>query len=363
MLVFFLSVYLKDHLHFDLETVGQLMACYGAGAITGTMVGGKLTDVLGYRPVMIASLLLGGAAFFWVEQLTNGFWLSIGLFALSFLSDAFRPANMAAVSGFTTKDNYLKSVTLTRLAVNLGFSIGPAIGGLLAQKSYSWIYWADGATCILAALIVLFFLRPVSLPDHAQAERETSSGKGMSPYRDGVFLRFLPLVCLYAICFFQFFSTMPMYYKDAEHFSEAQIGTLMALNGLLVVVVEMGMIAHLQKKGATHRFIQLGAFLLVISYALVTVVHGYAWYVVLIVLISFSEMFAMPFMNTIMNNRAAAGMLGQYAALYAVAWAVAQILTPLLVTQTVHHFGYNALWIEMALMAAMVAYVFRKPFE
>jgi predicted MFS family arabinose efflux permease len=161
------------------------------------------------------------------------------------------------------------------------------------------------------------------------------------------------MASLYAIAFFQFFSTMPLYYKDVAHLSEIQIGWLMALNGLLVAVFEMLIIYKYEKRWSLYNFIALGAFLLIPSYLSLLFFGGYAWLFVLTVVISFSEMFAMPFMNTFMNNRAQQGKRGQYASLYIMAWSSSQILTPIIATQIIGAGGYDMLWVVLASFAAL----------
>lgn len=81
------------------------------------------------------------------------------LFILSSFSEAFRPANMTAVAFHSKPENYTRSVSLNRLAINLGFSVGPAIGGILATISYHYIFIVNGITCISAAFIIYFSLK------------------------------------------------------------------------------------------------------------------------------------------------------------------------------------------------------------
>jgi predicted MFS family arabinose efflux permease len=287
--------------------------------------------------------------------------LCVAMFVLSAMGEAFRPANMAAMSFYSTPETYTRAITLNRLAINLGFSIGPALGGFLASISYQWIFWADGISSLGAVVILLLFVKKKNTESaHPKAQGDGSALS--SPYKDKWFLIFLPMASLYAIAFFQFFSTMPLYYKDVAHLSEIQIGWLMALNGLLVAVFEMLIIYKFEKRWSLYNFIALGAFLLIPTYISLLFFGGYAWLFVLTVVISFSEMFAMPFMNTFMNNRAQQGKRGQYASLYIMAWSSSQILTPIIATQIIGAGGYDMLWIVLAGFAAvcMVAVLWLK---
>lgn len=361
MVVFFLSVYLKDDLMFTLDQVGVIMALFGLGTIAGVFVGGKLVDRIGYYPVMITSLFLGTIMFALVGFIRSYEVLMVAMFLLSFCSEAFRPANMAAISFYADPEIYTRAVSLNRLAVNLGFSIGPAVGGFLSEKSFQNIFWADSISSFFAMIILLLFVKK-SAREIGVKKEEGSADAMRSPYQDKAFLFFLPLTMLYAVSFFQFFSTMPIYYTEIEHFSKSEIGWLMALNGLLVALFEMVIIYKYQNTWSVYRFIAVGAAMVVVSYVSLLFGGGLGWMIVLTIVISFSEMLAMPFMNTFMNNRAAGGSRGQYSSLYIMAWSSSQILTPILATQIISGWGFNTLWVVMAGFAAvcMVAVLWLK---
>lgn len=137
----FLSLYLTQNLGFTLENVGSIMTSFGLGSLLGAWGGGKLTDLFGNYKVMFVSLILTGLLFVGVQFL-SGFWpVCLGIFLLMVVADAFRPASYVAMNAYSKSENKTRSVTLIRLAINLGFSAGPALGGLLiastGYKAYS----------------------------------------------------------------------------------------------------------------------------------------------------------------------------------------------------------------------------------
>lgn len=345
MVVFFLAIYLKKGLFFDFTQVGWAMAIYGLGSITGIKTGGYLTDRIGYRSVMIMSLLIGSFCFVAVSFITSFILLLPGLFLMAFTSEAYRPANMAAVSLYSTPDNYLKAITLNRLAINLGFSIGPALGGLLATLNYQYIFWADAGSSLLAAGMAYLFLKPRASAHH-EPSTETSVAP-TSPYQDHLFLLFLPMVSLYSISFLQLFTTMTIYYEEVQQLSKIQIGQLLALNGGIVAVFEMFLISKIGKRGRPMQFIASGTILLMLCYISLYAASGFTWMIFITIVASFSEMFAMPFMNTFMNDRSTTTTKGQYSSLYIIAWSLAHIVTPLLTSYVATHFGYHMLWTVM----------------
>ena len=353
MVIFFLSVYLTQELNFTLQQTGVMLACFGAGSFTGAFLGGRITDKLGYHPVMFWSLFTGGILFMLIPLIKTYLLLCIFFFILSSFSEAFRPANMTAVAFHSKPENYARSVSLNRLAINLGFSVGPAIGGILATISYHYIFIVNGITCISAAFIIYF-----SLKNKRKSPPQKTLAVLKSPYRDRTYLLFLVAAYFYALCFFQFFLTMPLYYK-AMQLSETQIGYLMALNGVMVAAIEMIMVYNMEGKTSVYNFIALGALLLLIAYLSIPFLAGFAAFALLVVIISLSEMFAMPFMNTFMNNRSDDSNRGQYAALFSMSWSLSQTTLPVIATQTIADFGYQTLWFIMAFLSLITIVIIK----
>ncbi|MFT4033128.1 MAG: MFS transporter [Siphonobacter sp.] len=350
MVIPFLGVYLTESLRFSIDEAGIIMALFGVGSIGGTLIGGKLTDRIGAYDVMWISLLLGGLMFLLLGQL-RGFWLlCLGTLTLGMVAEAFRPAVTAAVAMYSNDQNRTRSYSLNRLALNLGWSIGPAIGGWLAAKNYSFLFWADGITCLGATLMLRFALPRQNVGTVSGIQKTKPSE---SAFRDRIFLVFMVFVTLYAIGFFQLFSTVPLFYKTVYHLRENQIGNLMALNGLIIVAVEMILVHSIENRFKPLRLMAAGSLLVAIAYSLFNVAFGISWLIVSMVVATFSEMLAMPFMNTFAIGRSKAHNLGQYTSLYTAAWSIAQISAPLLGTQFITRFSFSAAWWLMASFASV----------
>ena len=153
MVIPFLSLYLTDHLELSLPKVGWIMTSFGAGSFCGSWLGGKLTDKVGYYKVMFWSLLLTGFMFIGLQFITTFWGFMIGVFITMTVADTFRPALFVSLNAYSKPENQTRSLTLLRLAINLGVSFGPAMGGLIiATLSYNGLFWIDGVTCILAII-------------------------------------------------------------------------------------------------------------------------------------------------------------------------------------------------------------------
>jgi MFS family permease len=116
------------------------MAMFGVGAILGGFIGGKLSDKIGFYPVQFWSLFLNGIMFIVLGQLHELWQIAVCIFILSTVGESFRPANASAIAFYSNENNRTRSYSLSRLAINLGFSIGPAVGGFLSSISYQWLF-------------------------------------------------------------------------------------------------------------------------------------------------------------------------------------------------------------------------------
>lgn len=355
MVLVFMSVYLTKYKHFSIPQAGIVMAMFGIGSLVGAFIGGKLVDKIGFYPILIWSLLLCGLMLIVLGQMQSFPLVAFFTFLVTATGDAFRPANTASIASYTSKENYPRSIALNRLAMNLGFTVGPMLGGILASFNYKLLFWADGLTCIAAGLFIYFVLPRPEKVEHTKEEaivhKAKLDSKQFSPYKDKAYLWFLIFTCLYATAFFQLFSSLPLYYKDVYHLSEKNIGWLLALNGLGVAVVEMVLIYYIQNRWTQFKFISLGVALLIIAYLMLSPIHSVYILIISMLFMTASEMLAMPFMSTYAMNKSPRISMGQYMALYSMSWSLAQILAPVLSTRVIEHFGFQTLWFVLGGLA------------
>ncbi len=345
MVIPFLSLYLTKYLNFSLEQVGWIMTFYGLGSLLGTYIGGKLVDKIGYYKLMYVSLFLTSFLFFGLQFLETYIQFVFGIFILIFVADMFRPAIWVAMDAYSKEENKTRSVTLIRLAFNLGFSVGPALGGLIiATLSYKALFWIDAITTLIASVIVYKYL--YEIPVSKSKEETIISKKHTSAYKDKPYLLFWVATLLGGFAFVQFIYTLPLYYDEVIGLSENQIGYLIALNGFLIFLTEMPLISFLIKKKALHiNMMILGSVLMASSFLVLNINHFIVFIILGMVLITVGEMFSFPFSNTYVMERAKRGNKGEYMALYTISFSVANILDPNIGMHLVAKYGYSTLWI------------------
>ncbi|MFN8283121.1 MAG: MFS transporter [Chitinophagales bacterium] len=355
----FLMIYLTSQIGCTLSQAGIAISLFGIGAIFGSLLGGKLTDVIGFYKVQITTLILGGCVFIILGQLKTYESICVCTFILGFVNEAFRPANSAAMASYCDDTNRMRSFSLMRLAFNLGWAVGGGLGGLLASYSYHYLFWVDGITNMVAALLIYFLLPPKIIENTKDKINEVV--EKISAYKDSGFLIFALVSLLYIISFFQMMSNMTAFFKNEIHFSEKTIGFLMMWNGILIVLTEMSLVYYLERKWTKRSAVLLGVLFHVIAYLILIIFHVNFWIAFLsITFITLSEMFAFPVMVSYWMTRSNASNRGQYAGVWTMTWSIAQSVGTLSGAAIAQHFGFTVLWWFVVLFCTITIFFYSK---
>jgi len=356
MVLPFLSKYLKEDLHFSYNQVGWIMVAFGFGSMLGSWLGGKLSDKIGFYKIMVFSLFTSGVALFFVQYITTFWSLCIAMFLLMTIADMFRPAMFVSLGAYAKPENRTRALTLVRLAVNLGFAAGPALGGLIIMgMGYSGLFWVDGSSCIISILIFAFLVKEKKKTVHE--DKLESAGEVKSVFHDKIFWVFLFVSFVTAMIFFQLFTTLPLYHNEKFGLSEFQTGLLMTLNGLLIFALEMPTVGFLEKKGfAKIRIIIVGSFIMALSFFLLLINFWAGILVVSMVCISIGEVLTFPFSNAFALSRAPRGQEGRYMALYTMSFSLAHIISSKLGFEIITRLGYQINWLFMACIGVIATF-------
>lgn len=359
MVLPFLTIYLSSVKHYSLSLTGLIMTAYGIGSFFGNWAGGILSDRIGAFRLQFLSLLSSGLALYVLLWLDSPISIAIGLFCCSFLADSFRPANMASVAALSSEQSRVKAVGVTRLAFNLGFSAGPALGGIIAVSlGYNWLFIIDGTSCIIAGLIFLFFFKKQILGERQQlkADKDEIEKPHMRHlFRDKPFLVFMLLMFIYGLIFMQFFSSVPVYFKNKMLYSEDFIGILMALNGFLIVLIELP-ILHLLENRKKMPLMALGTLMVGLAFLLLLPAKFLLLPILATIIFTVGEVFSFPFATTVVLNRSSEKMRARYMAFYGMTFSLCHIAAPAFGMFVADNFSFTALWIVLGILVLITSW-------
>ena len=349
----FLVLYLTKYMHVAASVAGLAISVYGIGGMITAPFAGRLCDRIGPFAVMRASLTLTGAILL-VIPLAHTLPVIFGFtFCWAVVADATRPATMSALTGTTSPEQRKAAIAVNRLAVNLGMSIGPAVGGLLAIVSFPLVFVVDGATSLAAALVLTLLLRSRDRGGRPIARDERRAPTAVSPperrghsgavWRDRRALSVYVATLLIGMVFTQNQSAMPLYIVRDLHYRESFYGILFAVNTLLIVALEVPL--NLAMTHWSHRrALALGMLLTAIGFGAIGLAHGVTALVATVVIWTFGEMITFPVSTAYVADIAPEGRNGEYMGAFSSTFSLSMVLGPWAGAAALDRFGPSVMW-------------------
>ena len=361
MVVPFMVLYVTRHLGVRPAFAGIALTVYGLGGLVSGPVAGRLCDRLGAFAVLRGALVLSGLILLAFPLASRfGTFLAI-TFVWSLVAESVRPATMTALTSVVRPEQRKVAVAVNRLGINLGMSVGPAVGGFLATVSFPLLFVVDGASALAAGLVLTALLawRPLArlaagrLGDDAPA---LENRPGTSVLRDPRAVVFLTGVFFMGVVFYQHEGAMPLFLVRDLHYRESFYGLLFVVNTVLIVVAEVPL--NLAMAGWSHRrTMVLGAVLYALGFGSMAVLHSVPGLLLSAVVWTFGEMTAIPASSAYAADIAPPGRTGQYAGAYASMFSLAILVGPWAGTIALEQCGGTALWLGILVIGLLSAAV------
>lgn len=355
MVLPFLVLYLTRELGFSLARAGSMLAVYGASAIVLGPIGGRLSDRIGALPIMRVALI-GSGLVLSLFPLARSFAAVAAMTVLwAGCGEMFRPASLAAITHVVAPDQRRQAFALNRLAINLGMSIGPALGGFLATVSFRAMFAVDAVTTLLAGtLLAVMPWRAFSGVNSEAANRKATRIGPATILHDGRFLVFLAGVILVGIVFFQHESALPLYLVQYLHLSPAFYGMLFTINTLLIVGLEVPIVTA-TAQWPNRRSLIIGCFLFAFGFGALGLIASPAGVIATVVVWTFGEMLLFPAMSAHMAEIAPENRRGAYMGAYSMSLSISLTVGPWMGTQLLASLGPIRVWFVMFALGALAA--------
>jgi MFS family permease len=339
---FMLGIYLTRERGLRPETAGLVISLYAAGGLFAGPLGGMLADRVGRRKTLLLGTACAGTL-----MLALGFARSIEAIvviapALGFCTDACRPAVNAGIADVVPPAERARAYGLLYWAMNLGFSVAAAFGGVLAEHHFTLLFVIDGLTT-LAYGAVVFVGVPETRPRSASGAAVDRSGFAFAgPLRDRAFVSFVLAQVPLLVAFAQVIVSLPLD-MQAHGLDVKTIGWLLGLNGVCIVVFQPIALRALRGMrplawlvaGCVTTGLGLGANALAAT-APMYVLTGVLW--------TLGEIGFSTGTPTLVANFAPADQRGVYQGTYQLAWGASSMLAPTVGTLMLARFGGGALW-------------------
>src|SRR5438552_3779922 len=333
----FLSLYLHGERGVPMSVVGAMFFFAALAGAVGQVVGGELTDRLGRKVVIVgtqlvrAASVLGLGAAVLVHAPVVWFGLLTSLSAFS--GRAFEPPSGAMVADIATGSARAEYYAVLRIGGNLGWAIGPAIGGFLAALSYPTLFVIAALVLLAAGLFMAFKVeetRPHRLLHSLEPQGSTTllpGSTGTAPLarfgfeelgqalRDGTFVRYCVISLVLFTVMSQLISTLSVYSVAWAGITKLQLGALYTLNGLMVVFLQFPVVRALASYRMTTALI-LGSILYGVGYAMMGIGHDFALLALAMFVVTMGEIVTTPASMALVSNFSAAELRGRYMGVY-----------------------------------------------
>jgi len=350
----FLTLVLHREFHLGEGQVGLLVGAYGAGSIVAMLLGGLLADRLGRRRALLLSLFGSG-----LLAVAMGFATSVRAFvplliAFAFLADLYRPASSAIIADLVPSEDRAVGYAALRLAVNLGFGFGVAVGGLLADLDWRLLFWGDGITTLAFGVMAGILVKETRQVGAAPAGVPTAG----SPWRDTVFLKLITSTFIFCLAFFMDFTVLPLTVTDSAGYPARVYGFLIGLNGFMIAFFELTLVDWLGRFRRL-RVAALGVALTGIAMGATGLVMHWAWFLLCVLLWTAGEILTLPQQSAFLADWSPPELRGRYLGIAQASWGLGATLAPILFLPLHQRLSEPFFWATVGLVITPAALLMR----
>jgi MFS family permease len=320
----FFSLYITQKFGVGMTEAGILFGIFSIAGLTGSMIGGGLTDKFGRKSLVIFGLVISAVSSVsmgLVDDL-NAFYLLAGIVGL--LSDIAGPAYQAMVADMLEESKRAEGFGLLRVVANLAWVFGPMIGGFLASQSYLLLFILDAISSIITAVIV-YRMIPETKPEIPEGKEPETLLETMGGYvrvsKDRIFMAFILISMLVSVVYLQLYSTLSVFLRDVHGVQVEAFGPLFSINAGSVVLFQFW-ITRRVKKYPPLLMMTLGTAFYMVGFAAYGFVSTYPLFAVAMFIITVGEMVIIPISQALATRFAPEDMRGRYMAFYGMSWAV-----------------------------------------
>jgi MFS family permease len=355
MVLPFLAIYLTKMQHTSEGQAGLVLTFYGVGSLITSPFVGRIADRIGKIRVMEVSLILSGVVLLFYSFVSDYILIVIVTFTWAVISEAFRPANLSLITEIVPPELRRPAFSLNRLAINLGMSIGPVMGGFLIIFNFHAIFYVNALSNILAGLFLISkhnnFI-PKVIPGDV-IKKAVKKSIFILPKDKSLFYFLFSLLPVYMV-FFQMQAAMPLYIVKSLGYTEAMFGSLVAINTVMIIFIEVPLnnaIIHW-----THRkALTVGALLTAVGFGGMAVTTNIYGIIITIIIWTFGEMIFFPSSAAYMSDISPTERLGEYMGYYQMIFSLSMATGPWLGSVVFQHFGARVLWSATFVLGSIAA--------
>jgi MFS family permease len=353
-----LAIYLTQVRGFSESYAGLVIGLWGAGSAVGTLIGGVLADRWGRKPTFLTALYASAAMMLLFGFVEGPVTIAISVVLLGLVGEGSRPAMSALMVDIVGQRDRVRAFSLIYWVINLAFAFSAAVAGFVVGVDVRLLFLVNAASTVAAATFLAFTVRePVRVrrPAASNAPSPVEGGGLAAVLRDRVFLAFAGANLLTALIFMQHLSTLPMA-MSRDGLAASTYGTVIALNGVLIVVGQLFMTRLLKRLRRTTA-LAVALVVLGIGFGLTAFADTPTFYALTVLIWTVGEMFHAPSTSATTADLSPAHLRGRYQGVFSLSWSGAAFLAPLIGGAVLQYAGPTTLWLGCLGLALVVAVI------
>lgn len=362
----FMALYLTMERGYSASYAGLVAALHGLGGVVSALGAGVMTDRLGRRPTMLIAQTSTAVSVAVLGFMVHPVAIAAVAFLVGMASNASRPAVQAMMADIVRPEDRVRAFSLNYWAINLGFAVSSAGAGFVAEYSYLAGFLGEAAMTLFCAVVV-FAKVPESRPEpeagpgkaaaHGRADAGGAGGTGevrlSTVLRDGRFMSVVGLSFVIALIFQQGYVALPVA-MGTHGFSSSDFGTAIAVNGVLIVVLQIPVTRFIQHRDP-RRLLVVSSLLAGYGFGLTAFAGSVTAYALTICVWTVAEIVNSPIQTGLVVRLSPARGRGRYQGMYTMSWSAAALIAPLMSGQVIDRFGTGWLWGACAVLGTTAA--------
>ncbi|MEW2522215.1 MDR family MFS transporter [Actinacidiphila alni] len=357
--VTFLALYLTVQRGYSASYAGLVAALYGLGGAAGAVVGGVLADRIGRRPTLLVTQLGAAATTAVLGLVVNPLAIAAVAALVGLTSNASRPALSAMIADLVRPEDRVRAFSLNYWAINIGFGVSAAAAGFIAAEGYLWLFLIDALSTVLCAVVVYVkaqetlpvtdAVTPVAGGGPPPTGKSADTGVRLADVlRDQRFMALVGLTFLLGSVMQQANSTLAVD-MGAHGLSARQFGLVAAINGLVIVVLQIPVTRMVRRYG-NAALLGVGSLLMAWGFGLTVLAGSVGFYALTVVVWTLGEIVHAPASMSVVADIAPATARGRYQGMYTLSWSAAAFAGPLVGGVTLDQLGRGAVWFGCAVV-------------
>lgn len=342
----FLMIYVSEKLLLSLSTVSTLITINAVMGLFASFIAGAVSDKVGRKMVMIVSLAVNGIGYLFMSQAYTYLGFAILMIFMGASNPLYQVGSDAMLADMIVPEKRTNAFAIIRMINNAGIAVGPALGGFVAARSYSYAFLGAAVGMITYSLLLIFRARETlnkAYRADIKLQEENLGGYGRV-FRDRPYVVFALLVGMGLVAPSMLWTLLSVYTKQNFGLPENLFGWLPTTNALMCVFVQFP-VTQVSRRFRPLPVIGVGMLIYALGVGSAGLMSSFWGFWASMVLMTFGELTMIPTVSKYIADLAPADMRGRYMSVYWFAWGIARGTAPLIGGFLNDNINPHSIWI------------------